>query len=562
MKTVLYWIAVIVLGVAGLRGASAPAQVTKPASATADQQSDLVDVPQPDLSTVDSPVQEQIKNAQAALAAVMARASPSIAEKAEAFGTLGEIYQAYEFDDAAIACYANASKLQPQAFRWPYYAGYLHQRTGDSEAAERDLRQALSANPKNVSAMLRLGNVELSLNHTDLAKSWFLKASSSQGSSAAAAYGMGKVALIEHQYSAAVKYFKEALVQEPHASSIHYQLAMAYRGLGDMQHMQEQLQLRGEAEPAIKDPYLEEINLLKQGKVGLLERGSKAVREGRFEDAVATYRQMVNLYPSDPIARTYLGVALAKSGRREEALEQYAEALRINPDNPKVHYDMGILLIDTHKEDEAIAQFREAVRIDPGLEAAHFQVANLLMRQRKDDEAGREYGIVVSLEPQNGFARLMQAMAAVHAGSYSRARSILEDASTVLPKDPDIANALARLLAAAPDGAVRDGHRALNIIGNLVQHQQGEPLEDGITLAMALAAVGRFQEAATYQAAIIQQLEQSRRPDLARSLRRNLALYQQGKPCRVPWPKDDPIFTPVPSNTELPVDAKSARAHP
>ena len=76
--------------------------------------------------------------------------------------------------------------------------------------------------------------------------------------------------------------------------------------------------------------------------------------------------------------------------------------------------------------------------------------------------------------------RLMQAMAAVHVGSYTRARTLLEDGAAALPSDPDISDALARVLAAAPDPAVRDPGRSLRIVGTLVRNQQGNPLEVGI----------------------------------------------------------------------------------
>jgi len=210
------------------------------------------------------------------------------------------------------------------------------------------------------------------------------------------------------------------------------------------------------------------------------------------------------------------------------------------------------LLFGMGKEEMAIAHFRQALQLDSGLAAAHFQLANLLMRRGNDSEAGEEYAAVVALEPQNGFARLMQAMAAVHAGAYSQARSLLEEAAVALPKDPDIANALARVLAAAPDPAVRDQNRSLAIIQGLVESQQGDGLEEGVTFAMALAAVGRFKEAATYQHAIIQELENSRKPDLARALRPNLDLYEHQKPCTRPWAANDPVFKPVPSKLPSP----------
>jgi tetratricopeptide (TPR) repeat protein len=527
---------------------SSSAATQESSQRSADSKVDLVEVPQPELAGVDQPVQEQIRAAQASLAATLGRSNSSRVEKGTAFGSLGEIYQAYGFDDAALASYQNAAQLAPRSFRWKYYAGYLHQRNGDTESALREFQQAVALKPNDASAMLRLGNLELGANHLDLAKSWFVKSMAQRNPSAAAALtGLGKIALIEHRYPAALKYFEDALAREPQASSIHYHLAMTYRALGDLRQMQQNIDARGEAEPTIHDPLLDEIGLLKQGKVGLLERATAAMHEKRFADAIATYRQLVSLYPSDPIACTYLGVALAKAGKNSEALQQYAHASQLDPNNAPVHYDIGILLIDTGKEELAITHFHEAIRLDPGLAASHFQLANLLMRRKQDEEAGREYGIVASLEPQNGFARLMQAMASVHAGAYAQARSLLEEASLALPHDPDIANALARLLAAAPDPAVRDESRALRIVESLVQSQQGDGFEEGVTLAMALAAAGRFQEATETQQAIIHELEKSRKLDLARTLARNLDLYQHEKRCSVPWASNDPVFTPVPS---------------
>ena len=542
----------IIAGPANFAAQSVPARA-------ASKHVDLRDVPQPDLSGADPAVQEQIHAAQSALSAALAKPDVPRIRQAESFGALGEIYQAYGFDSAALGCYTNASRLDTRSFRWSYFAGYLGQTDGDTDTAERDYLHALTLKPSSIPALLRLGNLELTLNRFDAARQYFTRAAAQQTSSGPALAGLGKVALVQHQYSIALKYFTQALAAEPRASSIHYQLAMAYRALGDTAHMQEQLQARGDVEPAIPDPLLDEIDALKKGKFGLLERGNTAMIESRFGDAVDAYRQMVHIDPADPVPYKYLGVALARSGQPEAALSQYERALQLDPTNAAVHYNIGILRIETKKEEQAITHFQQALKLDPGLVAAHFQLANLFMRKRDDAGAEREYGIVVSLEPQNAFGRLMQAMAAVHAGSYARARALLEEACVALPDDPDLANALARLLAAAPDPAVRDEARGLRIVESLVNHEQGDPLEVGITFAMALAAAGRFQQAAGYQEAIVKQLEASRQYDLARPLRQDLARYRQGKTCSAPWSSDDPIFTPAPSNAELSTETKTTR---
>lgn len=521
----------------------------------------LVDVPQPDLAGVDAPVQQQIRAAQSALTAVLVQKDAPHARLAAAFGKLGQIYQAYGFDEAALASYRNAAQLDSQAFQWFYYQAYLRHKNGDAEGAERYYRRALALNPSYAPALLRLGALELTLDHSDAAGDCFKRAAAERDS-AAALTGLGKVALAEHHYQAAVKEFKDALAREPKASSIHYQLAMAYRGLGDLANAEEQLHARGDVEPEIPDPLLDRINLLKQGKLNLVQRGGAAMRDKRFAEAVATYQQLVDLDPSDPLAYEYLGVALARQGALNEALKKYMHALQLDPNSASAHYDIGILLIQERREEAATDQFQQAVRMDPGLVTAHFQLANLLMRKGKDGDAEQEYGAVVSLDPLNEFARFMQAMAAVHAGAYARARNLLEDAAAALHNDPDIANALARVLSAAPDAEVRDPSRALRIVASLVKNQQGDPLEVGITLAMALASVGQFQQAVSYQSAIIGQLQAAHQYALARSLRQNLLRYQRRQPCIAPWSSNDPIFTPVPGKLQLSIEMKTPDAHP
>jgi len=558
LRTALLAIALVAASVnAGSDGCAAQTGPSRPANS----QVDLMEVPQPDLAGVDAPVKDQIRASQAALAAVRAQSDAPRARLAAAFGKVGQTYQVYGFDDTAIACYTNASRLDSQPFQWFYYLGYLHQKNGDSEEAARDYQRALALNPRYNPALLRLGAVELTLDHPDAAKDSFTKARSQRHSSAALT-GLGKVAMTKHDYGAAVKDFTEALAIEPKASSVHYQLALAFRGLGDLAHAQEQLQVRGETEPDIEDPLLDQIDLLKGGRLSLVQRGGAAMRESRFADAVSAYDQLIRLDPSDPIAYEYLGVALARQGKRDDALKQYAHALQFDPSSASAHYDIAILLLQERREEEAIVHFRQAVQLDPGLVMAHFQLANLLMRRGKVTDAEGEYETVVSLDPRNGFARLMQAIASVHLDSYARARTLLEDGAAALPGDPDIADALARILAAAPDPAVRDPGRALRIVAALVRNQQGNPLEVGITLAMALAAVGQYQQAAAYQQAVIDQLEAAHQDVLARSLRQNLIRYQQGKICPVPWAADDPIFTPVPGKVELSSEVDATDAHP
>ena len=68
---------------------------------------------------------------------------------------------------------------------------------------------------------------------------------------------------------------------------------------------------------------------------------------------------------------------------------------------------------------------------------------------------------------------------------------------------------------------------------------QGERTIDlGETMAMTLAELGRYGEAAGVQRDLIAASEAGGMRDIVPRLAANLRLYEQGRPCRAPWPDD------------------------
>jgi hypothetical protein len=65
-------------------------------------------------------------------------------------------------------------------------------------------------------------------------------------------------------------------------------------------------------------------------------------------------------------------------------------------------------------------------------------------------------------------------------------------------------------------------------------------------MAMALAELGRFDEASQWQRNAIDMASKSGRLDVVRRLAANLGQYEIRRPCRVPWADDDPIHHPSP----------------
>jgi hypothetical protein len=74
---------------------------------------------------------------------------------------------------------------------------------------------------------------------------------------------------------------------------------------------------------------------------------------------------------------------------------------------------------------------------------------------------------IVKIDPSASDARFGRAMALVRLRRFAERGPCSKTPSAVHPEQPGLAHALARLLASAPDDAVRDGHRALSIMQSL-----------------------------------------------------------------------------------------------
>ena len=114
---------------------------------------------------------------------------------------------------------------------------------------------------------------------------------------------------------------------------------------------------------------------------------------------------------------------------------------------------------------------------------------------------------------------------------------MLEQASSAFG-DLAFKHALARLLATCPDHSVRDGERATRLAEQVMNRQL--TLQHAETMAMALAEVGRFDEALALQNRVLDQArrgghdsgsEHSERLSRARA-------YQEHRPIRAPWSQE------------------------
>jgi tetratricopeptide (TPR) repeat protein len=499
----------------------------------------------PDISGAAQPVQQQLRDAYAAMQQKVANATSPAAERAVAYGDMGRLFLATEYLDAAETCFGDAQVLAPDDLRWPYFLAQVYRRRNEPDKAVVMFERVLTLDPNHVPSLVWLADMRLLQGLPDAADAPLAKALTLAPREAAALDRAGRAALARRDYPTAVKDLSAALEIQPQASSLHYPLSLAYRGLGDVRNAEAHLKLRGDVDVAPGDPLMQGIGGLLQNASAAEVRGANALANRQWADAVVALRQAIALSPDNAFTHLNLGTALFQTGDARAALDEFQTAIRLSPGLSKAHYGAGIVFEAAGRDREAIASFTKAVDADPATIEARMSLADALRRNARERESLPHYAEVIARSPAVSQATFGYAMALVRLGRYREARDRLEAATKTYADQPGFTHALARLLAAAPDDAARDGARAMTLVQGLLQNQR--TLELMQTMAMTLAELGRFEDAVKWQREAMAVAAQSNRRDLDERLAENLSRYERRLPCRVPWPENDPVFRPRPN---------------
>ena len=337
----------------------------------------LVAVRFPDLDQLEREVRDHLNSLQKSTTAVIKNPAATDAQLSEAYGALGEVYQAYSLNAPARECYVNAKRLAPKDFRWVYLLAKLDQQEGRVNEAIDGYRLAGALQPDYTAVQVNLGNIYLELNRLDEARMSFTAALKMDEGVAAAHYGLGQIALSQRNYAAAVSYFKQALALAPEANRIHYSLAMAYRGLKDQESAKAHLAQQGTVGLRVADPLLDRLAELIKGERVYMIRGRQALEAKRYREGAAEFRKAVAANPNSVPALINLGAALTQTGDLKEAAEQFEQALRIDPDNLNAHYNLAVLLLNDNQQ-AAIVHLEAVLKINPNDLGARFLLARLL----------------------------------------------------------------------------------------------------------------------------------------------------------------------------------------
>lgn len=516
-RTPVPWLALALIAVLAPSLAAAPA---------------APEIPHPDLAGLEAGVAAQLVDGRRALEETLADPAAGNAERAAAVGQLGRLYHAYGFTTAAAACYRRAEAAAPDDPTWPHLLGHAAADDNRPQEAERAYLRALALAPGDLALEVHLGELQLAAGRLDEAEAILRRALASHPGAPAPRAALGRLMLARERYGEAVELLTAALAAVPEANRLHYPLGLAYRGLGDREAARRHLAQRGAVGLSPPDPLLDALQQLKTGERVHIVLGKTAYRAGRFEEAAEAFRQALAVNPESAVAHVDMAATLGQLGDRRGAIEHLRRALELAPDSVTARFNLGSLLAAEGAHAEAAEHLRRVVAVQPDDSQARSALARSLAATGDPESALEVLTEGIGRAPSAAELRIAEIEILSDLGRYDEALERVVAARRGMPLDGRLAHAEARLLAACPDPALRDGERALELALQVVEASPSTT--HAATVAMALAELGRCTEAAGWQQRVVAALRRGGATDRLAAAGEVLARYRAGAPCRPP----------------------------
>ena len=446
-----------------------------------------------------------------------------------------------------------ALALDPELYLAHQRLALLRNALGETEKAIFHLRKALEIEPGLSEAHLQLARIYFRLERLPEALAAVSELLDREPSNLDAVLMRGRIFGGQNQPAEARRDFERVAGASGAAPS---QRAEAFFSLGLMQ------QASNDVESAIAD-YRRALEQDASHLSALSALGGILAARGDAQGALPLYQRLASRLPDNPEAKYRLAALQMQRGDLEEAHRLFEELYRAEPKVLEFLVTSSLLLAErgqadtgaarldralgeqkeaqvrqrllaargkiearAGKIDAAAASYRQALQLGEKAEL-RLELAQALALAKSYPAALAEYAVYLKARPQDVDTHFARAMVMVWAGRFGEARDRLVEV-TAFSQDVSLTHLLARILASAPDPAVRNGERAVQI-AKAVFEKQRNPVY-GETLALALAANGQFPEALILQKRLLAEAEQAKfDPGFIARVKSNLARFEKGE---------------------------------
>ena len=117
------------------------------------------------------------------------------------------------------------------------------------------------------------------------------------------------------------------------------------------------------------------------------QQAAEAMREKRFSEAAALYRELAIANPNHPELTMNLGLALHSSRQYTEAVKQFQSAVKLKPGLGPAWFFLGLDYQKLGEPDKAVQPLERALELQPGNHVALLELADALHALGRYDQA-------------------------------------------------------------------------------------------------------------------------------------------------------------------------------
>lgn len=166
--------------------------------------------------------------------------------------------------------------------------------------------------------------------------------------------------------------------------------------------------------------------------------GTRLLMQGRYDEAITAYREVVRSVPAYAPAHKNLGLAYALKGNADVAIRAYQEAIRLHPDDAAIHNDLGtVYLVLKHDHPRAEKAYKMALRLNPGEFLFHYNLGGLYVAMGRYNEAATAFEEVLHLSPENPLGHYSLGVLNLRRGRYDDAVKAYTKAITLNPSQKE-----------------------------------------------------------------------------------------------------------------------------
>ena len=380
-------------------------------------------------------------------------------------------------------------------------AGNLLLMAGRFQEAKTRARTALKKNPKNVSALILLGNALAGLKDLEGAVELSEKAAVLEPQKAGIYRNMGVFQLARGDIELAERAFKHALEVDPKSVSACLALAEMYRISGRSNQAESMLRQALSIDPrhimanqamasyyihagrgSDAEPYLKAAHDQAQTLETGLSLADYYLGTGRRTDAVDVLHRILAMKDGFASATTRLAAIEFSSGHKANGYKLLQDVLTLNPKHVPALAVKTRLLLSEARNDEALKTITLAVNADPKEPEAHILLGKVHMARLELDDARAAFNEAMKLGSHNVEPQVELAKLHLERGEVGTAIEFVEQA---IETDPD--NLDAQLTLAQGLIAQSESLRARAILKTLLVKFPNAPQVHDMVGTLALA---------------------------------------------------------------------------